>query len=308
VAHQPQAAVYYCGVSYMDSDGRDLPQVGKVRMMPAAALYQTILRANFLIPSTIVMRRPAVVAAGLFDVTFRRLQDRELWLRLLRQGCTFAGLNEPLVRYRVHDGSLSNDTRSGQAAALAIAIKHFGPDDGQYDSWPADKRTAYGGVYRYHAVTTSLFREGDWQRCAGYLSQAFRIDPTLALDLDLFYELVLGAQPVGHRGLLADLDLESRAEALDSLLEQVLQSLSSSESEALRPQLSGTAYYALALIAYGKAQFGLCRRFLTKALDFRPELYRKKGVVATLVKSLIGPSAVGQMRWLVQRVQRVIRA
>jgi glycosyltransferase involved in cell wall biosynthesis len=308
IEERPQAAVYYCGVIYMDSAGRDLPQIGKVKIMPADALYQSLLRANFLIPSTIVLRRSVVAAAGLFDVTFRRLQDRELWLRLLRQGYTFAGLDEPLVRYRVHNASLSNDTRSGQAAALAVVEKHFGPDDGQYQNWHADKRRAYGGVYRYHAVTTSLSREGDWQRCAHYLSQAFRVDPTLALDLDLFYELALGAQPVGYRGALANLDIENNANELITLLERVWPSIPILERQGLRSQAYGTAYYALSLIAYSQVHFALCRRFLVKALGFRSELWRDKRVVGALIKSFVGPSAVGQMRWLVQRMQGAIRA
>ena len=87
----PDAAVLYCGVIYMDQWGCYLPQSGRMRILPTHELYETLLRYNFLIPSTIVMNRSVVASAGFFDVAFRRLQDWELWIRLLKQGRTLRG-------------------------------------------------------------------------------------------------------------------------------------------------------------------------------------------------------------------------
>ena len=161
-------------------------------------MYETILRAGFLIPSTIMMRKSIIEAEGHFDNSFRRLQDRELWIRLLKKGFRFIGKSEVLVRYRIHSDSLSTDPNSGQQAVIALALKHFGPDDGQPQTWSCDKRRVYGGVYRYH-VLTSVHSNGDWQGASDYLRKALQIDPTLSTDIDLYYDLAHGNQPPGSR-------------------------------------------------------------------------------------------------------------
>src|SRR5690606_3248420 len=119
------------GWRYMDAKGQNLLQAPSSHVVSPETMYRTLLKANFLIPSTIIMRRLVVLAAGLFDPDFRRLQDWELWVRLLRQGYRFIGTSACLVRYRIHDSSLSTDPAGGQRAALALVEKHFGPDDGQ---------------------------------------------------------------------------------------------------------------------------------------------------------------------------------
>jgi hypothetical protein len=294
-AAHPDATVYYCCAHGMDPDGQDLPQVFGGPKRSPDTIYQSLLRANFLIPSTIMMRRHNIAAAGLFDVAFRRLQDWELWIRLLREGHSLVGLDDVLVRYRIHGTSLSVDPSGGQQAAMMLAEKHFGPDDGQWESWPWEKRRAYGGVYRYHLLT-SVQRQGDWDAGALYLRQALRADPSLAVDLNLFYDLALGSQPPGQRGTPYQLSLEENANHISSLLSDVFCSSAASQLESVHRQTYGTAHYALGLVAYNAGQISPSRRFLLKALYYRPELSRDGLAMGNLVKSLINRSLLERIR------------
>lgn len=294
-SERPEAAVYYCGVCYMDAAGRELPQPGAARIVPAGEMYMAILRANFLIPSAIMLRR-SVVQENLFDVAFRRLQDWELWVRLLRQGYSFAGRPEELVYYRVHATSLSTDPTGGQQAAKALLEKHFGPDDEQWQWWPADKRRAYGGFYRFCALVPALVRRGDWQGCATYLCRAFQIDPSLAVDLDLFYDLVLGTQPPGQRGDLDRLDLEESARNLHILLHAVFLPPIPPVLMQLRALAHGTAYYALGLVTYNAGERSRSRAFFLQALRLRPGLWRDSLVIGNLLKSFLGPGFLTQLK------------
>ena len=128
------------------------------------------------------MRKSVIKSAGLFDPTFRRLQDGELWIRLLKKNIRFAGISDVLVRYRIHSRSLSNDPTSGKEAIMALAKKHFGPDDGQPQTWSADKRRAYGGAYRFH-ILTSVQRQNDWRAASSFFRKGLLADPTLSTDL-----------------------------------------------------------------------------------------------------------------------------
>ncbi|GLC27159.1 glycosyltransferase family 2 protein [Roseisolibacter agri] len=61
---------------------------------------------HFLIPSTILARRQLLVDAGLFDESFRIVEDVECFLRLVNRA-PLAVVEEPLMRYRVRATSLS---------------------------------------------------------------------------------------------------------------------------------------------------------------------------------------------------------
>lgn len=295
VEEHPEAAVYYCRARCMDADGNDLPQILSSSSVPHDAMYEALLRASFILPSTVLMRRSVALSAGLFDPSFRRCQDWELWLRILQQGRTFIGFHECLVRYRLHENSLSADPASGQQAHIAAAKKHFGPDDGSWGTWSSEKRRAYGGVYRYHALSF-LQHMRDWQKCAVYLRKAFLADPTLAMDLDLFYELALGTQPVGYRGTPYQLKLGENAENVIDALARVFGSSSVTELSALRRQAYGTAYCAIGLVAYNTAQLAMSRVFLFKAILSHPGLCLSTGVIGNLIKSLLGLSALNWLR------------
>ena len=297
VTQHPEAVVYYCSARCIDTEGRELHQVLGAPVGNPDNLYQVLLRANYLIPSTIIMRYSIVVDAGLFDVGFRRLQDWELWIRLMKASHQFCGLTDVLVNYRIHNCNLSTDPLGGQSAAMALAIKHFGQDDGKFKSWSADKRRAYGGVYRYNLLT-SVQRQNDWQAGAQYMRQALQIDPTLATDLDLFHDLAWGSLLVGLRVTLDKSQLENNAFKITCMLDKVFKLPFTEAQKSLRRITYGTAYFMLGLVAYNSQQLSLSKHFLSKALYFRPDLIRESRITGNLVKSLLGSR-------LLEKIKRV---
>jgi glycosyltransferase involved in cell wall biosynthesis len=294
IEQHPDATVYYCYAQFMDANGQDLPQTTRCQGVPTNALNDTLLRANFIIPSTVVLRRSVVEAAGLFDQTLRSCEDWDLWIRLVPKH-TFINRPECLVRYRVHGNSLSGNVAGMQQAAMAVVEKNFGVDDGRWQTWSEEKRRAYGGIYRYHALIPIL-RQNDWSACAHHLRRAFQVDPSLAVDLDLFYELALGSQPVGYRGTTRQLDLESNVAQIKQVLADVFCEPMTKELASLRYQAYGIAYYTLGLAAYNTAQFSLSRRYLFLALRFRPDLWHDTRVFRTLMKLFVPHSILRRIK------------
>ncbi len=283
----PEAAIFYCNARYTDEHGVDSPQLVGVPAISSGEIYQTLLRANFLIPSTVLMRRSVIVNKGLFDQALRSLhgcEDWDLWLRVSRD-YPFVGTRENLVRYRIHGNSLSANPTKMQHAARSVIEKQFGPDDEHPQNWSADKRRAFGGVYRYHLLT-SIQRQNDWKASSQYLLRALKSDPSLANDLKLFYELALGNQPIRFRVSDYQLNLIANEVLISELLRDVFCSATIPEIKALRGQVYGTAYYALGLVAYNTGQRHLSRRYLIKALRFRPDLWRDSLAVGDLIKSI----------------------
>jgi glycosyltransferase involved in cell wall biosynthesis len=294
VERHPEAAVYYGCAQSIDEQGHELPQIFGKPAMHSDSLYHTLLRANFIIPSTVLMRRAIIERAGLFDQTLRSCEDWDLWLRLL-PGELFVGTSVILVKYRLHRRSLSADPAGMQRAAQAVVEKHFGPDDGRWEAWSGEKRRAYGGVYRYYALL-SVQRQNDWYSAGCHLSRAIQIDPTLAEDIDLFYDLAHGTQPLGHRGTAFQLNLSDNAHRILSMIKSASRELLSREFSHIFSRANGTACYALGLVADNIGDRQASRHYLISALKYRPDLWRDRRMIRHLVKAFFPPIVTEKVR------------
>ncbi|MET0648493.1 MAG: glycosyltransferase family A protein [Pyrinomonadaceae bacterium] len=95
----------------------DSPLAGKTYMEAAPSEgevnFLSLIRGDCnVITSGVVARRRAVFDAGLFDETLRNAQDFELWARLAHRGARLGYQRKVLVRYRIHEGSLSGDAQN----------------------------------------------------------------------------------------------------------------------------------------------------------------------------------------------------
>ena len=104
----PEFDVCYVNSSFFggsDSDGKhwmDLnPSEGEVTFLNVMAG-----RTAPASPGSII-RREALIRAGLYDTTLHSWEDFDMWLRILRSGGRIAYNREPLVRYRRRRDSLS---------------------------------------------------------------------------------------------------------------------------------------------------------------------------------------------------------
>lgn len=282
-AEHPDATVYFCAAQAVDETGSPLPQIFGGPICPTHQIHHALLRANFLIPSTIAVRREPILQAGLFDVTLRSCEDWDLWLRLLPRH-QFVGRDEALVLYRQHGASLSGNVAGMQRAARAVIEKNFGADTGDSGEWSPTKRRAFGGLYRY-LLLNSIQRGGDWASGVEHLGKALKVDDTLATDLELFYDLALGSQAPGYRGTAAGLDLTQNARRIETLLQAVLEWPDANLSNETTMAARATAHQALGLAAYNTGHYLDAIRFLLHALRLRPALWRDRIVVGDLLKA-----------------------
>ncbi len=86
----------------------------------AASIAADMVRRNPFVHPTMMMRKPAVEAAGLYRSGCTYAEDYDLWLRLEEVG-GLANLAEPTLRFRVHAGQTSQTKRLAQRAATALA-------------------------------------------------------------------------------------------------------------------------------------------------------------------------------------------
>jgi glycosyltransferase involved in cell wall biosynthesis len=101
-----------CSDAWLLRDGARAGRKNARRAVPRRLAFADLLAGNPIVCSSVVARRDAVLAAGGFDEdrTLIATEDYDLWLRLARLG-TIVYLDQPLLEYRVHAASLSDDRR-----------------------------------------------------------------------------------------------------------------------------------------------------------------------------------------------------
>lgn len=99
-------------------DGRTFMQLnplgGDVTAENLLAVKVTILT------STVLARKEVIFDVGLFDVSLRRGQDFDLWLRLAKYGARFANSRDVLAHHRIVEDSLSGGTISQLKRTLSV--------------------------------------------------------------------------------------------------------------------------------------------------------------------------------------------
>lgn len=94
------AAVSCTGATLLAADGHALD----VRTPPAWATYQSLLKQNTLVCSSVMLQRNALAERQFPPMGH---EDYALWLELARDGYEVLGLAEPLTIYHVRPNSLS---------------------------------------------------------------------------------------------------------------------------------------------------------------------------------------------------------
>jgi glycosyltransferase involved in cell wall biosynthesis len=85
--------------------------------------FQDILSGRCFVFVGVAARREALMRVGLFDSELRAAEDLDLWLRLAKAGAKLNCHSQPLVRYRIREGSLSDDRIALARAAIRVYRK-----------------------------------------------------------------------------------------------------------------------------------------------------------------------------------------
>jgi glycosyltransferase involved in cell wall biosynthesis len=107
-------------------------------MVAARLCYQSPI-----VHPTVVFSKAAFLRAGGYRAEERHAEDYGLWGRMLNVG-KFVGVNEPLLQFRVHGGSISKNKADVQAAlTTAIAQRHCAEFMGLSET---EARRAHGAI------------------------------------------------------------------------------------------------------------------------------------------------------------------
>jgi glycosyltransferase involved in cell wall biosynthesis len=119
-----------------------------------------LLFMNFIPVGTALVRKECLIEAGLFDETFRRVEDWDMWLRIALRD-KFAYSRKLWKLKRTHETNLSNNTEAMALSAIAVMeklVSEHGPEllELGIDVDP-HLRDAYSNLGYFYLRALSLF-------------------------------------------------------------------------------------------------------------------------------------------------------
>ncbi len=105
-----EVVLVYTDFRIIDSEGRRLQDV-LIDYGEEGIYLFSLLSANIINGSSVLMRKKAVESLGGFDETLPVDVDGDMWFRMLAAGMKFAHVPEILLLYRFHETNLSRDVK-----------------------------------------------------------------------------------------------------------------------------------------------------------------------------------------------------
>lgn len=116
---KPEVGVVFTSTRLVDTNGRFV--CDSWRPESVDTILKRLPYINYIPHSSVMLKRSVFAELGLYDTTWRRSQDRELWMRFAEAGVSFYYLREPLLDFRKHRESVSNKERATQFDAYFYA-------------------------------------------------------------------------------------------------------------------------------------------------------------------------------------------
>lgn len=136
---------------------------------------EKLLRRDIYVFGSLLFRRELLDRAGPFDEELRASEDYDMWLRLAKAGARFAYVDQPLVRYRTRESSLSADATGMYRSLRQVYKKILGRDDLTGDEREAASAGLAGSEAWLSLLTgRKALRTGDWSAAIRSLEESNR--------------------------------------------------------------------------------------------------------------------------------------
>ena len=116
----PTLDVAHCKSWIIDTHGNRTSQRGKVK---ANITLAEEVEGNWIDSGEMVVRRSALARVGVFDERMKACEDWDLVVRLIKAGCRFKFIDEPLCEYRTHAAQRMHTSSQLGAGTCAELIR-----------------------------------------------------------------------------------------------------------------------------------------------------------------------------------------
>ncbi len=127
------------GTIIIDENGKEIGI--KKSITDSRLLHFHMVFKNQIFHPTVLFRRKEIVGILGYDESFKFAQDYDLWSRLIDKGYNLANVGMPLLKYRLHNSSITQGKTKENSFALASSIirrnlkKYIPFSDNQLDKY-----------------------------------------------------------------------------------------------------------------------------------------------------------------------------
>jgi glycosyltransferase involved in cell wall biosynthesis len=183
-----EIGLVFCGTVFINQDNEIVYK--KPLIDYKGDVLKKLLLTNFLYNGSCpLFRRAGIVKTGMFDTSFERMTDWEFYLRYALYN-KFWGISEYLLRYRIHDDTMSSDFEKYQIWGFKIIDSIFSNIDFP-EKYQKLRKKAYAMRYRYMGIR--CFEKRLLKEARNYFNKAFKLEiwTFLTGDMPIYYILSL---------------------------------------------------------------------------------------------------------------------
>ena len=185
----PDVGLCYTAAKQVNMRGDQVGRIG-VRAAIQGRCHDELIKGNQIVASSVMVRRSAVVQAGLYDETFRACENWDLWIRIAREW-KIAYIDEPLTSYRVHPNNMSKNFEKMMNARLRVIDKHLPGDSVD----PMTKRLRTDSLFQTHMAFAKGHIEAlRMSEARQLLFKTLLLKPTCWSGYKLYAKTLLGAK------------------------------------------------------------------------------------------------------------------
>lgn len=167
---QREPTIIYGDIQLIDGDGKDLPTPKRRRY--SGRITGQLLVDNFVTFNTVLASRQLLEEAGGFDESLRMGIDYDLWLRLSVK-YPFEYLEQPLVRYRIWGGQMSNRLGERFDNCFKLLERFLAQNPGCVSQLEVDR----GWAHTYVSRGRWRASQGDYRLALADYAKAFHYCP-----------------------------------------------------------------------------------------------------------------------------------
>ena len=281
----PDAVASYCGHSFINAQGQSVGSPS-VKVVPPHKFRQILIDGgNWLVPSEVVFKRVPTMQGYLFDESLGGCADTDFWYRMSERH-NLVGLDEILVRYRIHDGSMSMNPEYMVADFWRFIVKTFGSPDAPVSQSGQSRKKAFTAYNRYAAWKYG--KAGDFQKSATHFLELYELSPSKALSMGMWRTLARIHLPLEDRGrVFSRKDLDISANNITCILDEIILQLKNSSigSEEFN-RIKGCAFLALAEESVYSKLFRKIFRYLLHSAKCWPSIIFSRSYWGTFLRGI----------------------
>ena len=188
----PEVGMVYTDLYRIDMrTNRMLHRWSEVFPVKEGFLFKDLIERNFIQTSTTLIKKEVIECIGFFDETFKAYEDIDYWVRIAEK-FKIGYIPEPLVKYRMFSGTLSQKTFWMVEGRLKVFEKHASKIEDE--KW---KRKVLADIYSEFMIAHYLFN--DMKRAREYFYKAIKEDIKVIFrgrTMETFLKTLLGEKMV----------------------------------------------------------------------------------------------------------------